>query len=275
MIRSTWSRLQDWVALGVCLVLSFGVLVTRNQPAMMGLRAQSLEVTAWVESKISWAGRFLGALGENERLRLENIELAAEAARARESVQENTRLRQMLGFRDTLDVPLKLARIVGKDLGQQQNFFTINAGSDDSVKVGMAVLDERGILGKVVLVSPRYARVMAYLNTDFRVPARVLPIGAEGIVRWDGRRADRLVLDNVSRTEPVRRDMIVVTSGISSVFPPGFPIGRVVEVQARAGRNALDIEIGPTSPINRARFCFVVLTERDAELVELDGREAD
>lgn len=270
MTSTLWGRLQDWIALGVCLVISFLVLVTRNEPVMMGLRATSLETTSWVESKMSWAGRFFGALGENERLRMDNIELAAEVARAREAVQENVRLRQMLGFRDTLDAPLHLAQIVGKDLGQQQNFFTIDAGSADSVKVGMAVVDERGILGKTVLVSERYSRVMAYLNTDFRVPVRVLPIGAEGIVRWDGRRSDRLVLDNVARTEPVRKGMLVVTSGISSVFPAGFPVGRVESVQARAGRNALDIEISPTSPVNRARFAFVVLSEPDPALLEID-----
>ncbi len=271
MIRSTWGRVQDWLALAACLVASLVVLFTRNEPVMVGLRAQSLGATAWVESKMSWAGRFFGALGENDRLRLENIELAAEVARARESVQENTRLRDMLGFRDTLGVPLKLARIVGKDLGQQQNFFTIDAGTDDSVRVGMAVVDERGILGKVVLVSSRYARVMAYLNTDFRVPVRVLPVGAEGIARWDGRRPDRLVLDQVSRTEPVRQGMLVVTSGISSVFTPGFPVGTVEEVEARAGQNALTIGLSPAAAINRARFCFVVLRERDPSLVSLEG----
>lgn len=272
MIRSSWNRLQDWIALGVCLALSLGVLVTRNEPVVMGLRAASLETTSRIESRMSWAGRFFGALGENERLRLDNIELAAEVARAREAVQENARLREMLGFRDTVDVPMRLTRIVGKDLGQQQNFFTIDAGTADSIRVGMALVDERGILGKVVLTSEHYARVMAYLNTDFRVPVRVLPIGAEGIIRWDGRRPDRLVLDNVSRTEPVRKEMLVVTSGISSVFPPGFPVGRVEEVQARAGRNSLDIEVAPASPVNRARFGFVVLSEPDAELLEFNAR---
>lgn len=272
MTRTLWGRLQDWIALGLCLVASLAVLLARNEPIMIGMRATSLEATSWVESKMSWAGRFFGALGENEQLRTDNIELAAEVARSREAVQENERLRQMLGFRDTLDAPLHLSKIVGKDLGQQQNFFTIDAGSRDSVQVGMAVLDERGILGKVVLVSEKYARVMAYLNTDFRVPVRVLPIGAEGIVRWDGRSADRLVLDNVSRTEPVREGMLVVTSGISSVFPAGFPVGRVESVQARAGRNALDIELSPASPVNRARFAFVVLGGFDAELEAITQR---
>ncbi len=264
--------MQDWVALGFCLVVSFLVLIGRNEPVLVGLRGTSLEMTSWVESQFSWAGRYFGALGENDRLREDNIELSAQLARSREAIQENDRLRQLLAVRDTLGMPLRLGRIVGKDLGQQQNYFTLDLGHSDSVKVGMPVVDERGILGKVVLVSESYSRVMAYLNTDFRVSVRVLPMGADGVVRWDGNRPDRLTLDYISRTEPVRQGMTVVTSGTSDAFPAGLSVGTVEEVQAREGRNQLDILLQPTSLVNRARFAFVVLREQDSEQLQIEAQ---
>ncbi len=268
---SLWKKLQDWLALAVCLVVSFGVLVGKNQPVMTGLRGTALEASSWVEARFAWAGRFMGALGENDRLREDNIALSAQVARSRAALQENDRLRQMLGLRDTVELPMHLTRIVGKDIGQQQNHFTIDAGRRDSVKVGMPVVDERGILGKIVLVSEHYSRVMAYLNTDFRVSVRLLPLGAEGIVRWDGTRPDRLTLDYISRTDPVRPGMTAVTSGYSDAFPQGLPVGVVREVEAREGRNQLDILLEPTSLLNRARFGFVILRVPDPEVRDVES----
>lgn len=272
MRYSFWDRAKDWVLLGACLVLSLVVLFTRNTSVVRGLRAAALQVTSNVEARLSSVGRYLRALDENERLREESVELAIEAARAREAVSENDRLRAMLAFRDTLDVPMVAVRLISRELGGEHNYFTIDAGRDDGVRDGMAVLDERGILGRVVLTSPRYARVMPYLNTDFRITARILPIGAEGIVRWDGRQQDRLVMDYISRTENVRRGMVVVTSGASEVFPAGFPIGYVEERAAREGRNALDLRLRPAAPIDRTTHAFVLLALPDSGRVNIEAR---
>ena len=123
----------------------------------------------------------------------------------------------------------------------------------------------------VELTSRRYARVMPYLNTDFRVTARILPIGAEGIVRWSGARNDRLSMEFVARTEPVRRGQAVVTAGRGDVFPEGFLIGYVESVNARAGRNALDVELRPAAPLARATHAFVLLALPDSERVRLEA----
>ena len=259
-----WDRSKDWVLLGVCLVASLAVLLTRNEPVVRGLRASALGLTSGVEARFAWAGRYLRALDENERLRETNVALASEASRAREAVSENDRYRKLLAFRDTLQAPMRAVRIVSKGL-------TVDAGSADGLREGMAVLDDRGIMGRVVLTSRRYARVMPYLNTDFRVTARILPIGAEGIVRWSGARNDRLSMEFVARTEPVRRGQAVVTAGRGDVFPEGCLIGYVESVNARAGRNALDVELRPAAPLARATHAFVLLALPDSERVRLEA----
>ena len=259
-----WDRAKDWVLLAACLLVSLVVLVTRNDPAMRGLRRIALMATSGVEARLAGVGRYLRALDENERLRTETVTLAVEAARSREAVAENERLRRLLAFRDTLGTDMVAVRIVSKGLGEQQNVFTIDAGAERGVADGMPVVDERGILGRVVLTNRRYARVMPYLNTDFRVQATLLPGGAEGVVRWDGRAGDRLTLDFVPRTTRVTPGMQVVTSGGTGLFPAGYPIGTVVEAQARAGRNALDIAVRPASPLGEATHAVVLLTVPDS-----------
>src|SRR5690606_23592374 len=225
-----WDRIRDWVILGVLLAASLSMMLAKNHSLVRGMRAGALEATAWLEARFSWVGGYFRALNENEILRQENIILSSRVARSREAVIENERLRRMIGFRDTTNVRLKPVRIINKDITQQQNYFTLDAGARDSIATDMAVIDERGILGRVVLVSENYSRVMPYLNTHDRITAKLQPLQAYGVVRWEGGRADRLRLDHVVKTEPVQVGQLVVTSGYSGVFPPGLPIGTVDSV---------------------------------------------
>lgn len=272
-MTSLWERIQDWVILAVMLIASLAVMFTRNEPLTRSVRALSLEATSRVESQFAWVGTYFRALKENSRMREDNIQLSSEVARSREARAENARLRRMLSLRDTSDLELVAARIVAKDVGQERNLFTINAGIKDSVDVGMAVIDERGILGKVVLVSTHYARIMPYLNTDFRVPAKIRPLEAEGLIRWEGSDPTLLVMEHVPRTEQVLRGQLVVTSGYSGVFPEGLSVGYVDSVAVRPGRNEYRIFVQPSSPLRSAENVFVVLSLPDPEMVALNEEE--
>lgn len=267
--RSFWRRIRAWVLLFVLLTLSLITLLSRDEPVVRGLRASMLELSGWVETHFSWAGAPFRAVQENAALRREAVELASEAARSRQARIENERLRRLLGFRDTTTYRVRAARIIAKDLGE--NLFTLDVGRRDSVEPGMAVIDERGILGKVLLVSDRYARVMPYQNTRFFVPGTVQPIQAEGIVRWMGGRPNVLTMENVVRTEPVLPGQLVVTSGYSGIFPAGWPVGLVDSVATLAGRNELLIHLTPSAPLSKARHAFVVLQKPDDEQERLEA----
>jgi len=275
MDRKLWEQLRDWVLLAVLLLVSVATLLTQNQPLARSLRATLIETTARVESGFSWMGRYMRALEENDELRRENIELSSEVARSREVRLRNRELEALLSLRDSSDARLVPARVVTKDIFQQENFLTLDAGRADGVAEGMPVLHEDGIVGTVVLVSEHYARVLPFLNTDFRVPASIDPLGAEGIVRWDGERLDRLVMDHVVKTEPVETGQRIVTSGHSGVFPPGRGIGTVDSIATRPGRNELRVYLRPSVPLNEIRYAFIVLTTPDPERVTLENQPVD
>jgi rod shape-determining protein MreC len=267
-----WERTREWFLFGALLLVSVVTLVSNDGPALRALRAGSLALTARVEGLFSGAGRYTDALAENERLRTETIELAAEVARLREARAENERLRALLAFGDTLDYPRVPARVVAKDLTQQQNLLTIRAGRADSVEVGMPVVDERGLVGKVVLVGRRYALVMPHQSTDFAVPGTIDVLQQDGIVRWDGVDYDRLLMEFVPRTEPVEEGMLVTTSSYSGVFPPGVPIGTVDSVFAAQGRNDYVIYLRPAAPISQVSYVYVLLARPDREVEALQAR---
>lgn len=268
-----WEQIRDWVILAVLLVTSLLTMLTLNQPLVRSLRAEAIEVTARVESSFAWMGRYFRALEENDELRRENIRLSSEVARAREVRQRNEELERMLRMRDSSRAPLRSARVVTKDLYRQENMITLDVGRADSIRVGMPVLHDEGIVGTVVLVSEHYARVMPFLNTEFRVPAVVQPLGAEGIVRWEGDTLDRLLLEHIVKTESVERGQRVVTSGHSGVFPPGRLIGTVDSVAVRTGRNELSVRLTPAVPLYEIKHAVVLLRRPDPERLSLEDRE--
>jgi rod shape-determining protein MreC len=260
-MTSLWDQLKDWVLVGVLIAASLGVMFAQNQTLVRSMRAGALEATARVESTFAWVGNYLRALDENERLRAESIALAGEVARSREARTQNVRLEAMLGLRDSSRFEVEAARILSKDLGGQQNSFVISAGGQDSIEVDMPVIDERGaVLGRVDLVSSSYSRVMPYLHADFRVPAKVQSLDAEGIVRWTGGRQDRLLMEHVIQTNPVLAGQRIVTSGSSGFFPAGLPVGYVDSVQTSPGRNEYNVQVVPSSTISEARYAFVILS---------------
>ncbi|NNF59605.1 MAG: rod shape-determining protein MreC [Rhodothermaceae bacterium] len=266
LAASLWERLRAWLVFGVLMVISVVLLARHDGPTLRTARAGSLALTARVEGLFAGVGRFRQAVAENERLRAETIDLSTEVARLREARAENERLRSLLAFGDTLEVPRVPVRIVAKDITQQENLLTIDAGRADSIRVNMPVIDERGIVGKVVLVGENHALVMPHQSTQFAVPATLDVLQQDGIVRWDGLAYDRLLMEYVPKTEPVEQGMLVTTSGYSGIFPAGVPVGIVDSVFAAQGRNDYVIYLRPSAPISRANYVYVLLSAPDPEI---------
>jgi len=275
LAQQVWERSRDYVIFATLLLIGLVIFVGRNGPALRAARAASLAVTAPVGGVFERSARFRRSLEENERLRAETASLAADVSRLREASAENAQLRSLLQFEDSTNVRRVVGRVVSKEITEQTNLLTIDVGSRDSIEVGMPVIDERGIVGKVVLVSRRYAVVMPHQNTQFRVPAVIDDLGREGVVRWNGASFDQLTMEYVVKTEPVERGMLVTTSPFSGVFPAGVPVGRVDTAYAAAGRNDYIIHLTPAAPLSEVGYVYVLLTRPDPERAILEAQARD
>lgn len=252
--------IHEWVLLGVLLAISLGVLLTANEPMLRGLRARSLEATSSVEGLFAGLGRYVRAVDENEALRTQNIDLANQVALMRTSQAENQRLEALLGLQDSLSFDVVAARVASKDITSERNFITLDVGTADGISENMAVIDPSGIVGKVVLAARNHSRVMTYLNTDFFVPANVLPSMTDGSVRWNGDRFDRLLMEHVVQSADVSIGDLVVTNGYSTIYHPGYPIGVVDSLFAVPGSSTWMIHVTPSARLDNLSHVFVVKT---------------
>jgi rod shape-determining protein MreC len=165
---------------------------------------------------------------ENKLLRETNINLSNEISQLKESKLENLRLTDLLAFKDRTKYGVVSARIIGKTLIQTRNNITLEAGGKDSVKVGMPVITDKGLVGKIVAASSNYSIAQILLNKDLKVSAKDQRSRVDGIISWDGE--DKLLMKNVSKSADVMVGDIIITSEYSNHFPSGIPIGFVTSV---------------------------------------------
>ena len=184
------------------------------------------------------------ALRTNHGLRKDITRLEADNARLRQQVAtlplDRTRLAELDGLTRTVadtGYSLVAARVVA--FGPMQSFsrtVTIDAGTSSGVRKDMTVLNNDGLVGRVVSATRTTATVLLIIDTDSVVGGRLGTDLEIGFLRGRGSADDtgRLALDLVDDSVVPSKDDVVVTWGSKDGVPyvAGIPIGRVESVVA-------------------------------------------
>ena len=174
-------------------------------------------------------GRELVALREeNARLRQERDHLLAWQAAGRRLQAENTALHDLLRFVPHGARGFVTARIVADTGGAFAHSLILNAGAEDGVRRGQAVITGEGLLGRIVGVGRHSARVLLVTDLNSRIPVVTETTRFRAILA--GNNSNRPELEQVVPGAQVSPGDRIVTSGHGGVFPPGLPIGVVASV---------------------------------------------
>jgi rod shape-determining protein MreC len=196
---------------------------------------------------------------ENTRLRAENAEYLVKSSEAQEAIQENERLRQLLGFKNRSHLNLKAVEVITTDPLPGVHSLLIDAGSAQGAAKHQAVINDKGLVGKLVQVSEQNSIVQVLLDRNLGVAVRMTNCRANGFTRWAG--LNRLLLENIPASAPVRIGEEVVCSGLDGIFPEGIPVGRVVYSEKREGSLFLLVEVEPYVNFSRLEEVFLVLSD--------------
>ncbi|MGF1551093.1 MAG: rod shape-determining protein MreC [Paracoccaceae bacterium] len=177
-----------------------------------------------------WRG-FVDVYGQNRRLRREIERLSAWRDTARALEEENAQLRALMNVR----LPPRLDFVTGDVIADSGGPFSesalVNVGRRDGVRDGAAAIDGRGLVGRVVGVGERAARLMLVTDFSSRVAVRIEPSGRRAILAGDATGAPRLdFLDGLDGVSP---GDAVETSGEGGVFPPRLRVGQVIEANGQ------------------------------------------
>lgn len=201
-----------------------------------GLMSDALGPLQSLASGIVQGGRRLtGSIIELRHLRGENLELKAQLesrlrleANLSELRAENERLRALIGLPREREFSYLPARVIGRSPDNWFSTVILDRGRAQGVDRDMAVVTERGLVGRVSKVTERTAVVLLANDRDSGVGAVVQPSRDAGVVT--GQNGPELRLQLFSRDARLGLDDQVVTSGLGGVFPKGIPIGRVTAI---------------------------------------------
>jgi rod shape-determining protein MreC len=177
----------------------------------------------WVGQGAEWVGGYFFAVSENRRLkrRVAELERWRDAAIALKNI--NTRYEALLKLRTEPPIPMVSARVVSDVRGPFSNARLADTGSSQGVKVGNPVLSEKGVVGRVVGVTPTASRVLLLTDVDSRTPVLIDRTNARAILTGDGGPIPRL--DYIRGADAVKEGDRILTSGDGGLYPRGLPVG--------------------------------------------------
>lgn len=166
-----------------------------------------------------------------------------------------TRLSSMVPFQGCRLIP---AKVVANMVNRYDNLITIDKGSADGVKRDMGVVCGMGVVGIVYLVSEHYSIVIPALNSHSNISCTIQRRGYFGYLRWRGGSSQLAYLEDLPRHAHFKLGDNVVTSGYSSVFPPGVMVGKVLHVFNSADGLSYRVQVKLSTDFARLRdVCLV------------------
>lgn len=167
------------------------------------------------------------------------------------------------------------AKVVSNSIIRPDNLMTINKGSKDGVKKDMGVVCGTGVVGIVYLVSPQYSVVIPLLNTKSNISCKIENREYFGYLIWQGGATDIAYLDDIPRHARFKLNENIVTSGYSSIFPPGIKVGKILHVYNSADGVSYRLSVKLSTNFSTLRDVSVVDNTAMKERIELMRAASD
>jgi len=236
-----------------------------------------LELTLFVPYRyaVGWGPGSLAAQAEMRRVAEGAARERWREDRVSERVQENRRLRRLVGFRRRSPGTMVPASIVARQRGRLGEKMIAELSRSYDVPSGIPVLVPEGLLGWTVAQHGRQVEIECLAHPNAGLSILNQRSRQEAILRWSLERRDRLVLLDVPIQSDWRVGDRVVTSGLGTIFPRGLLVGRVLGERREPSGPLKRVFVEPAASAARAEELFLLLGDSRAseELYPIDADE--
>jgi rod shape-determining protein MreC len=243
MANGTWriarGRGSTQWSLGIVAVLAIVlVLLGKAQSSLFDrVRAYFSDMAApaleWARAPLNGASRWLSGIDEIFVVYQENLRLKDENAKLRQwqnaalALDERLKRYQLL-LNAVPDPSLSsvTARVIGRATRPFLDTMILDAGKRDGVKPGEAVVDPRGMIGRIFLTGDHTSWVILLTDLNSRIPVTIEPGNIQAIMAGDN--TPTPALDTLASNAPLKEGDQVMTSGDGGLLPPGLPVGVLI-----------------------------------------------
>lgn len=216
------------------------------------IQSASSRVFKPVRDLANWFDETMAARGERDRLQKELEVARGQAIAGKVAVQENDQLRKLVKLDRSSSLngyqPVT-ASIIARSPTVWYTTVTIDRGSADGVRVNDPVINGDGLVGRISSVNRGGAVVTLISDSSSAVSAKIVPGGAQGVVRPRVGAPGRMMIEFLDKTRNVGKGQSVVTSGwrgpeLSSLYPPGLPVGEIDRAPIAEREAIQTVELG-------------------------------
>ncbi len=204
--------------------------------------------------------RYLFLIGleeQNARLRRENAMLAGQLVQYREGYLEAGRLARLLELQSQFNAKSVVATVIDRDSSSVIRTVLINKGTSQGLRVGLPVLADRGIAGRITECSWHVSRVLLITDENSNVDALIHGNRAHGVLQGAGPRGCQMKY--IAKTEEVKEGDTVISSGMGRIFPKAIVLGTVKRVDRLEGGLFQKVEVTPSVNFDKLEEVLVLV----------------
>jgi rod shape-determining protein MreC len=253
--------------LPLVIVIALAVVLVLLGKAQSGLfdraRAHATDLMAPLLQKarapVAGFDRWIGSIGEIFSVYEQNLKLKEENARLRQWRNVAIVLQGRVGRYQALlhavpdpQMNRVLARVIGRASRPFLRTMILDAGRGNQVLPGQAVMDARGMIGRIYLTGQRTSWVILLTDLNSRIPVTIAPRNIQAMMTGDNTATP--ALNMVSRTVTLHAGEQVISSGDGGLLPAGLPVGTVVSDGAGGWRVALLADAAASQDVEILNF---------------------
>ncbi|MCC7353550.1 MAG: rod shape-determining protein MreC [Anaerolineae bacterium] len=260
-----WPLLLFICVMGLLAVQRSGYLRPVENLLLQGLEpgVRGLHGLGTALRDLSETARDLATLrARNDELQAQVNQLLIDKVRADEVEQEYEQTRRLLGFAEANpNLTVRGSQIVGRVLAESPNNYVdsiqVDLGQQHGIRPGMAVVTERGLVGRVTEVFATTSQVMLLTDPNSSVSAFIQSSRLQGVIKGQVG-SPLLLMDRIPQDFQVSPGDIVLTSGLGGNLPRNLVIGQVVSVRSRDYEMFQQAVVRPTVDFRRLEMVLVI-----------------
>lgn len=200
----------------------------------------------------------------NSALKREVLLLKSDKALLNQYQEENQRLRKLLDSPFIRDEKKVVTEVMAVDSSPYRHQVVIDKGHTDGVYVGQPVINESGIVGQVTFVAAHNSRVLLLIDSNNSIPVQIVRNDIRVIASGSGD-LNSIYLEHISLSTDIQKGDLLVTSGLGGLYPEGYPVAYVSNVDNDNSRQFAKVEAEPLVEFERLRYLLLIWPNEDRQ----------
>ena len=198
-------------------------------------------------------------ISQNQRLKEENLNLKSQMQQIYRLESENKRLYELIDSKPKTENTYLFADIVSTSKILNKHQILINRGSSDGVKLGSSIVNAEGSVRHVIRDQIFASEVLLISDLEHAIPVEIVRTGLRSIAIGTGE-FNKLRINTLPINSDLKKEDIIITSGLGDRYPEGFPVGTITEISREVGNPFLEIEILPFANLKTINEVWVIQT---------------